>query len=115
MADIMMTQVTGTTHHYTASIDVKLANLTPTLDLKNVLNKEGDSIVVPENILADPDLESILDATFKPNTTSITDVEFLDGSFDADALTIKLDINTTGGDEANAISMQLEFLHSGTR
>lgn len=115
MADITMTQVSGTTHHYTATIDVEVANLTPTLDLKNVLNEAGDAIEVPENILADPNLESIIDATFKGNTASITNTVFLDGSFDADALTIQLQITTTGGDEAGALTMRFEFLHSGTR
>lgn len=115
MADITMTQVTGTTHHYTADIDVEVANLQPSIDLKNALNAAADPIEVPENILADTNLEDIIKGTFVANTASITSVGFLAGSFDPVALTIQLGITTTGGDEADAISMQFEFLHSVAR
>ncbi len=122
MADITMTQIRATTHHYTASIDVEAADLMPILFLSAILDADGNAALVPEAITdelasnldanANP---SILDATFEAQTTSITNVGFLANSFDAAALTIRLAITTTGGDEPDAILLKLEFLDSASR
>lgn len=122
MADITMTQVRATTHHYTALIDVEVADLEPTLFLSAILDADGNAAVVPEAITdelnANLDSDgnpSLIDATFVGNTTSIQAVAFKANSFDADALTIQLEITTTGGDETGAISLKLEFLDSASR
>jgi hypothetical protein len=116
MADITMTQVTGTTHHYFANINVDPGTLEPTIDLKDALDASGNPIKIPESIQDDPYLESIIDADFEAQTTSITSAKFKPGSFDPVALTIALEIVTTAiVPEVGALAMRFEFLHSGTR
>ena len=72
MADIVMTQVRGTTHHYFASIDVDPANLEPEVDLFNFLDADGDPGETVAAILEDPFLEDIIAGKFEAKTTSVT-------------------------------------------
>ena len=117
MADITMTQVTGTTHHYFASITVPAGpGVELTVDLNNALDESGNPILIPENIQADPDLDSIIEAAFEAKSTSVTAAQFKAGSLDPVAKTITVEITTTAvAPEADAVEMKFEFLHSSTR
>lgn len=116
MADIILTQIRDTTHHFTALISVDPANLVPTVDLKNALDADGNPIEILDSIQTDPGLESIIKASFKQVSDSVSGVIFKADSFDATALTIQLEITTSAGViEADAVSIQWEFLHTATR
>lgn len=116
MADIVMTQIQGTTHHFRALIAVDPGNLEPTIDLKNIFKPNGAPGKVVEAILADPHLESIIEAEFEAQTTSVKNCIFKPGSFNAAALTIALLITTTSPIvEPDALEIKFEFLHSGPR
>lgn len=116
MADIVMTQIGGTTHHFRALIAVDPGNLEPTIDLKNIFKPNGAPGLVTEAITSDPNLENVIEAEFEAKTTSVKDCVFKPGSFDAAALTIALLITTTSPViEPDAIEIKFEFLHSGPR
>jgi hypothetical protein len=116
MADIILTQTRGTTHHFTALIPVDPADLEPTVDLENALDADGNPIEILDAITQDPELEFIIDANFKQVSDSVSNVIFKPGSFDADALTIQLQITTSAVVvEQDAVSIKWEFLHSATR
>ena len=116
MADILLTQIRDTTHHFTALIPVDPGNLEPTVDLRNALDADGNPIEILPGIRNDPGLESIIDADFKQLSDDVSNVIFKPGSFDANALTIQLQITTAAvGVEADAVFIKWEFLHSATR
>jgi hypothetical protein len=115
MADIVMTQVPGTTHHYTALIPVDPAALEPTIDLAHYLDGNGDTQDIPEAIQEDQHVEDTIEAEFEAQSTSVTSCKFLAGSYvkTPAAHTIALSITTSAAVvEADAIAIKFEFLHS---
>jgi hypothetical protein len=124
MADITMTQIPGTTHHYRALIDVDPGNLTPTVDLENYLTVAGQPRKIVDAIEQDPFIEETIEAEFEAQTTSVKYCQFLPGSYSevvapngtVISRTIKLDITTISPIvEQGAIEMKFEFLHTGPR
>jgi hypothetical protein len=124
MADILMTQIPGTTHHYRALLDVDPADLTPRLNLFNFLDILGDLQETVPGIISDPFLEATIEAEFEAQSSSVTGCKFVADSLKKilspsghviDA-SIQLDISTVAPIvEQGAIEMKFEFLHSGTR
>ena len=128
MADIQMTQIDRTTHHYRALIDVDPANLTPTVDLLEFIgrNTQGSlaTLRMVDAIISDPGLEETIEAEFEAQTTSVKGCEFVADSLIRVVnfagmlmeLTITLDITTVALlPEAGALEMKFEFLHTIAR
>ena len=121
MPDILMTQVEGTTHHYFALVDAALANLEPSIDLAHYLDAGGVQHDVVNSIQQDFFIEQSIEAEFEAQTTSVKGCIFKPGSYKAIVApngaiierSIQLQITTSApGDEADAIKMEFEFLHS---
>ncbi len=126
MADIQMTQIPGTTHHYRALINVDPAKLTPTVDLLEFLKtpaEGGGTHRTVDAIITDPFLEDDIEAEFQANTSSVKGCKFKADSVKrvlvkgiTSELTIELEILTVSPVvEQGAIEMKFEFLHSGMR
>lgn len=130
MADITMTQIKGATHHYRALIDVDPANLTPTVDLFNFLDADGNPQKMIDSILQDPEIEANIEAEFESKSGSIVDCKFVADSLtrfytgglgwaqgqELSGMTIQLDITTVSPIiEEGAIEMKFEFLHTDMR
>jgi hypothetical protein len=126
VADIVMTKIRGTTHHYRHLIDVDPAGLEPTIDLMHYLDpdKPGLMFDVVDAIQTDQNIEHIIEAEFEAKTSSVKYCEFKPGSYveilapngHAIKRTIQLLITTVSPTvEEGAVEMKFEFLHSGMR
>ena len=126
MADIVMTKIRGTTHHYRHLVDVDPANLEPTIDLRHFFDpdKPGLMFDIVEAIQTDQNIENIIEAEFEAQTTAVKYCRFKPGSY-TEILTpsgkvlerfIQLQITTVAPvAQEGAIEMKFEFLHSGMR
>jgi hypothetical protein len=126
VADIVMTKIRGTTHHYRHLIDVDPANLEPTIDLMHYLDPDvpGQMFYITNAIQTDRFIEDIIEAEFEAKTTSVKYCQFKPGSYNeilgpsgkAIERTIQLEIQTISPVvEPGAVEMKFEFLHSAGR
>jgi hypothetical protein len=118
MADIRMTQVRGTTHHFYAMVDVDPSNLEPTVDLALALDYLGNTIKIDESIRSDLRLEDIIFAFFKAESSSVTGCIFKPDSLTRNPITkygiaITIVIETSAlVVEPNAMKIEFEFQHT---